>query len=87
MKKFCKIWAWTWTRQESCAVALQHPHDHPGLEFSSTPLVQGSVCVVALVQVVPVVNVYIAYLSVVDLQQDILIGLGVQDHPTQVSLK
>ena len=55
--------------------------------FSNTPLVQGSVCVVALVQVVPVVNVHIAYLSVVDLQQDIVIGLGVQDHPTQVSLK
>ena len=44
-------------------------------------------CVVAFVQVVPVVNVHIADLSVVDLQQDALIGLGVQDHPTPVSLK
>ena len=44
-------------------------------------------CVVALVQVIPVVNVNIVDLSVVDLHQDVLNGLGVQDHPTQVSLK
>ena len=42
MKKFCKIWAWA--RQESCAAALKHPPEHPGLLFSSTPLLQCSVC-------------------------------------------
>ena len=42
-----------------------------------------TVCVVALVQVRLVVNVHIAFLSIVDLLQDVLNGLGVPDHTTQ----
>ena len=41
-----------------------------------------TVCVVALVQVRLVVNVHIAFLSIVDLLQDVLNGLGVPDHTT-----
>ena len=79
MKKFCKIWAWA--RQESCAAALKHPPEDPAHPCCS------AVCVVALLQVIPVINVRIADHSVVDLHQDVLNGLGVQDRPTQVSLK
>ena len=41
-----------------------------------------TMCVVALVQVRLVVNVHIAFLSIVDLLQDVLNGLDVTDHTT-----